>query len=258
MQKAEGKTTSKKREWVSTLDSLALTSLLPAILKPSSAVGREKEADPEEHQNQGKLSPFRVTRAPSIERQLLPLPGTLFRFSGPPLPLILAENSDLSRSKGADPHAREMAERDGPRRGARGRSNAKKRCGGRRPKGDARSVLPPSLSLQLLPECMAIGACSWQAVACADKLQYLVVALSLSVHPPTSTPADAPKPTQTPPKERSHSHSHSPLETCSLCSQPSVPYPSHVRSLFLVRKRRRVRVPSVRRASSLCRPPPSP
>ncbi|RWW57862.1 hypothetical protein BHE74_00035358 [Ensete ventricosum] len=120
MQKAEGKTTSKKREWVSTLDSLALTSLLPAILKPSSAVGREKEADPEEHQNQGKLSPFRVTRAPSIERQLLPLPGTLFRFSGPPLPLILAENSDLSRSKGADPHAREMAERDGPRRGRGG------------------------------------------------------------------------------------------------------------------------------------------
>ncbi|CAL9179638.1 unnamed protein product, partial [Musa hybrid cultivar] len=46
----------------------------------------------------------------------------------------------------------------------------------------------PSLPLQLLPECTAISAengrvekavCSWQAVACADKLRYLVVALSL-------------------------------------------------------------------------------
>ncbi|THU67863.1 hypothetical protein C4D60_Mb05t29180 [Musa balbisiana] len=52
----------------------------------------------------------------------------------------------------------------------------------------SRSVLPPSLPLQLLPECTAISAengrvekavCSWQAVACADKLRYLVVALSL-------------------------------------------------------------------------------
>ncbi|CAL9754196.1 unnamed protein product, partial [Musa acuminata subsp. burmannicoides] len=46
----------------------------------------------------------------------------------------------------------------------------------------------PSLPLQLLPECTAISAengrvekavCSRQAVACADKLRYLVVALSL-------------------------------------------------------------------------------
>ncbi|CAL9046178.1 unnamed protein product, partial [Musa banksii] len=54
----------------------------------------------------------------------------------------------------------------------------------------SRSVFPPSLPLQLLPECTAISAengrvekakavCRWQAVACADKLRYLVVALSL-------------------------------------------------------------------------------
>ena len=45
---AEGRRENEvKQKRVGTLDSLALTSLLPAIVKPSSAVGQEKEADPE-------------------------------------------------------------------------------------------------------------------------------------------------------------------------------------------------------------------